>query len=564
MADLLAGSLFYEMAAILTIATLIALIGVRLRQPLIVSFIAVGLLLGPSALGLVGTAAADPYLHLFAELGIALLLFLVGLKLDLGLVRTLGPVALLTGLGQVGFTSVFGFLICLALGMDVVTSLYIAVALTFSSTIIIVKLLSDKREVDSLHGRIALGFLIVQDIVVVLAMVVLSAIAAGAGATGAAAAGDIAMVLVWGGVMLAASLVIIRYLADPLTRLLSTSPDLMIAFAVAWAALFAATGDYLGFSKELGGLLAGVTLASTPLRDALASRMAPLRDFLLLFFFVGLGAQLDLGLVLAQVPEALLLSAFVLIGNPLIVLAIMLAMGYTKRTGFLAGLTVAQISEFSLIFVAMGVSIGHVGTEALGLTTFVGILTIATSTYMILYSHRLWALVEPWLGRIGRRPAWRETQAAEGAADHDTVIFGMGRYGGAIARSLAARGQRVLGVDFDPEAVRQRRDDSITVVFGDATDPEFVATLPLAGVRRVVLAAPPHSRDVQSDDPRLALIEALRGTDYRGCVAVLASDEADRAAMLAAGADLLLDPFGDAAEQAADRIAAAHGKVIPA
>lgn len=233
-----------------------------------------------------------------------------------------------------------------------------------------------------------LGFLIVQDIVVVLAMVVLSAIAAGADATGAAAAADIAMVLFWGGVMLAASLEFIRYLADPLTRLLSTSPDLMIALAVAWAALFAATGDYLGFSKELGGLLAGVTLASTPLRDALASRMAPLRDFLLLFFFVGLGAQLDLGLVLAQVPEALLLSAFVLIGNPLIVLAIMLAMGYTKRTGFRAGLTVAQISEFSLIFVAMGVSLGHVGAEVLGLTTFVGIVTIATSTYMILYSHR--------------------------------------------------------------------------------------------------------------------------------------------------------------------------------
>lgn len=560
MADLLAGSLFYEMAAILTIATLIALIGVRLRQPLIVSFIAVGLLLGPSALGLVGTAAADRYLHLFAELGIALLLFLVGLKLDIGLVRTLGPVALLTGLGQVGFTSVFGFLICLALGMDVVTSLYIAVALTFSSTIIIVKLLSDKREVDSLHGRIALGFLIVQDILVVLAMVALSAIAAGAGETGAAAAGDIAMVLFWGGVMLAASLAIIRYLADPLTRLLSTSTDLMIAFAVAWAALFAATGDYLGFSKELGGLLAGVTLASTPLRDALVSRMAPLRDFLLLFFFVGLGAQFDLSLVLAQVPEALLLSAFVLIGNPLIVLAIMLAMGYTKRTGFLAGLAVAQISEFSLIFVAMGLSLGHVGTEALGLTTFVGIVTIATSTYMILYSHRLWARVEPWLGRIGCRPAWRESHTAGDATGHDTVVCSMGRYGGAIARSLAARGQRVLGVDFDPEAVRQHRSDSITTVFGDATDPEFVATLPLAGVRRVVLAAPPHSRDVQSDDPRLALIEALRATDYRGCVAVLAGDEADRAAMLAAGADLLLDPFGDAAEQAADRITAAHGR----
>ena len=168
---------FAEIALLLFMAALIGLVGVLLRQPLIVSFIAVGLVAGPSALDVVHS---DAQIELLAELGIAVLLFLVGIKLDIKLIRSLGAVSLMTGLGQVAFTSIFGYLIGLAIGLDHLTSLYVAVALTFSSTIIIVKLLSDKREIDSLHGQIALGFLIVQDLVVVIAMIVLSAIGIGA------------------------------------------------------------------------------------------------------------------------------------------------------------------------------------------------------------------------------------------------------------------------------------------------------------------------------------------------------------------------------------------------
>ena len=173
---LIPASSFYELTALIALAALVCFAGLLLRQPMVVSFIAVGMLAGPSALGIV---QSHEHIELLAELGIAILLFLVGLKLDLKLIRTLGPVALATGLGQVIFTSVIGFFICIALGLDAVTALYIAIALTFSSTIIIVKLLSDKREVDSLHGRIAIGFLIVQDIVVVLALMLLSAFGVG-------------------------------------------------------------------------------------------------------------------------------------------------------------------------------------------------------------------------------------------------------------------------------------------------------------------------------------------------------------------------------------------------
>ncbi len=547
MIQIVSDSVFYEIAALLVLAAGVGLIGMLLRQPLIVSFIAVGILAGPSLLGL---AQSDEYIDLLAELGIAVLLFLVGLKLDLKLVRTLGAVALMTGLGQVLFTSVIGFFIGLALGFGAVTSLYIAVALTFSSTIIIVKLLSDKREIDSLHGRIALGFLIVQDLVVVLAMLVLSAV--GIGTQGGNALGDVAMIVVSAAAMLAVAGLFIRYGAAPLVERLAQAPELLVCFAIAWAALFAAAGDLLGLSKELGGLVAGVSLASTPLREAIAARLSPLRDFLLLFFFIALGLHLDLSLVGAQVSAAALFSVFVLVGNPLIVLVIMGALGYRKRTGFLAGLTVAQISEFSLIFMSMGVSLGHVGTDALGLVTLVGLITISLSTYMITYSHRLYDWLEPLLGPFERRGTPRESiKEMGGGKRFDVLLFGLGRYGSAIASRLRARGISVLGVDFNPEVLRQWRQQGFEATYGDATDPELVGTLPLAGARWAVSAVPEHQTGVTHEDGRLGMINALRSAGFEGRIAATAHGAADAERLSARGADLVLEPFRDAADQAA-------------
>jgi len=547
------GYLFYEIAALLVLAAGVGFLGLMLRQPLIVSFIAVGILAGPSVLDI---AQSDAQIDLLAELGIAVLLFLVGLKLDFNLVRTLGPVALITGLGQVAFTTVFGFLIALALGLDARTSLYVAIALTFSSTIIIVKLLSDKREIDSLHGRIALGFLIVQDVVVVIAMIALSAIGVGGAVEGDGALTEVLRVLAYGCAMLAFVVLFIRYIANPLVERLSRAPELLVSFAIGWAALLAAVGHYLGFGKELGGLLAGVSLASTPFREAIAARLASLRDFLLLFFFIALGASLDLSVLGASVGPAIVLSLFVLIGNPLIVLAIMGTMGYRKRTGFLAGLTVAQISEFSLIFMAMGVGIGHVNEEALGLVTLVGLVTIAASTYMITFSHQLYAVFEPMLGVFERRNLAAEPDAgAVAGGAHDVILFGLGRYGLGIATELRESGSRVLGVDFSPEAVRNARVQGFEVLFGDASDPEFLAHLPLEKARWLVMAVPEHDTGVTHQDPRLGLLRVARDLGFRGKVAVAAQREQTGERLTAGGANLVLMPYRDAAFAAARMIA---------
>jgi Kef-type K+ transport system membrane component KefB len=546
-AEVIAGSVFNEIAALLVLAAGVGMIGLLLRQPLIVSFIAVGIIAGPSVLDI---ARSSEPIDLLAELGIAVLLFLVGIKLDLKLVRTLGPVALATGLGQVAFTAGFGFLICLALGFDWVASLYIAVALTFSSTIIIVKLLSDKREIDSLHGRIALGFLIVQDLVVVLAMIALSAI--GIGEREGTATGDIVAVLGASLALLILVLAFIRYAANPLTDRLARAPELLIGFAIALAALFAALGAAFGFGKELGGLLAGVALASTPYRDAIAARLAPLRDFLLLFFFIALGTSLDLANLGRTGVEAAILSAFVLIGNPLIVIVIMVVLGYRRRTGFLAGLTVAQISEFSLIFMAMGVALGHVGGDALGLVTLVGLVTIAASTYMITYSHQLYARLEPWL-RVFERPGRREERYDEGGAEArpEVIVFGLGRYGGTIGRRLVQEGRAVLGVDFSPDAVRRWGRDGLKAAFGDVSDPEFIKGLPLGEAKWVISAIPEPDTGVSLHDSRIAFIHALREAGYDGKVAV-ATNRPDQKSLAALGADLILEPFHDAADRAVE------------
>lgn len=560
--ELLIQNPFYELAALLALAAAVGLAGLMLRQPLIVAFIATGILAGPDMLGVVHSAEQ---IDVLAEIGIAVLLFLVGLKLDVKIVRSLGVVAVATGLGQVGFTAGVGFFICLALGLDWVTSAYVAVALTFSSTIIIVKLLSDKREVDSLHGRIALGFLIVQDIVVVVAMVALSAYGVGAdkgesglGVTGVLLSGVVMVGLVW---------LFIRYVAERLMRRVSHSPELMLTFALAWAVLFAAVADFLGLGKEIGGLLAGVSLASTSFREAVASRLSSLRDFLLLFFFIGLGSRLDLDLLGDMVPEALALSVFVLVGNPLIVLLIMGGMGYRKRTGFLAGLTVAQISEFSLIFMAMGLTLGHVLPTSVGLVTLVGLITITLSTYMIIYSQTLYRWFEPFIGFAERKEPYRETGAdREEVADrpYDVLLFGLGRYGFELGKILTDRGARVLGVDFDPRVVERWRSRGHEGTYGDAGDPEFPASLPLSHVRWVVIATTPLNPGLTHSDNRLVLMESLRQAGYEGPIAVRCDSPWDGRHMTTAGVDLVLTPFVDAAGQAADVLGYHLGREAPA
>lgn len=526
--------IFEQVASVLAVCVAAGALAMVLRQPLIVGLIAAGISVGPEVLGLV---EATSEIELLAKIGISLLLFVVGLKLDIRLVRQLGPVALATGLGQVVFTSVIGFAIAMGLGFDLVASLYIAVALTFSSTIIIVKLLTDKRELDHLHGRIALGFLIVQDIVVVLAMIVITA-SGDSGADGGLATEILAVVGKGVGLLLFVAL-IGRYVAPRVTHLLARSAELLVLFAVTWAVMLAAIAILLGFSEEVGAFLAGMSLASTQYREAISGRLSTLRDFLLVFFFIELGTKFELAAAGEQLIAALVFSAFVLIGNPIIVMVIMGVMGYRKKVSFKAGLTVAQISEFSLILAALGVSQGHIGSDVMGLVTAVGLVTIGTSTYLIYGSDGIYDRLEPLLRIFERKQPDGAPEFDETTANPEYIVVGLGRLGATVLDELLASGDNVLGVDFDPRAGRSRGSD-VPIVYGDAEDPDLPEQLPLAQTRWVIST-------VRTFDANLHLLSALRRHAYTGKVAMCVDDDVAAKQLADHGADLIIRPLQSAA-----------------
>ncbi|WP_194778315.1 cation:proton antiporter [Pararhodonellum marinum] len=527
---------FFEFAIILALAALFGLIGKSLKQPLIVMFIALGVVMGPAILDIV---KSKDNIHLLAEIGIAVLLFIVGLKLDLRIIKSVGKIALLTGLGQVLFTSFFGYFLGLAFGFTSLHSFYIAIALTFSSTIIIVKLLSDKKEIDSLHGQIAIGFLIVQDIVVIIMMIILSAIQKG-GETSLSQ--DIIRTLVAGSGLIVFTFISMKWILPRLTNYLAQSQELLTLFSVAWAVSLAAIGEYIGFSGEVGAFLAGMSLASSEFKEAISSRLISLRDFLLLFFFVSLGADLDLSSISGQIKPAIYFSFFVLVGNPIIVLIIMGLMGYRKRTSFLAGLTVAQISEFSLIFAGLGLAVGHINKDIVGLITLVGLVTIALSTYLIIYSHQIFNFLSPFLSIFERKNILVEQENTNlDSIDYDVIIIGLGRFGNRLADMLDNHTNiRYLGIDFDPSIIRDWREKKRPIIYGDIYDPELLEVLPYSNSDVIISTI--HDINLSKQ-----LVKDLKRRKYNGKVFVTALTDKENNELTAIGIEHILIPHSLAA-----------------
>ncbi len=540
---------FAQIAAILIIAAVAGGIGTVLRQPLIVVYIVVGIIVGPSALGLV---TATDQIALLAQIGIAILLFLVGLKLDIHLIRSTGPVALITGLGQVIFTLTVGFGLALLLGFDGVSALYVGVAVAFSSTIIVIKLLSDKRQLDDLHSRIAIGVLIVQDLLVILAMIIIVSLGS-VSQDGFAA--DIAVTAVGGVGFLLVVLLLARYVLPTLLDFIARNQELTLLFVVAWAAALAAVGYWLGLSMEVGAFLAGVSLASTPYRESLGARLISLRDILILFFFIELGSTMVLPAALAQLLPAIVLAAFVLIGKPLIVMSIMGLMGYRKRVSFLSGLALAQISEFSLILIALGYSLGQVNDEVVGLVTMVFVITVALSTYLTLHADSLYERLAPALSIFEREhPKHADGDTDDGVSGPiDAIVVGAGRFGSALIEVLHAQRAQLLVVDFDPHVLRHWRDEGVNTLYGDIGEPDFVMALPVHEANAVVCTVPNLSVN-------LVLFEAVQRMGFQGLIALTALDERSALILQSAAGErvTVLRPFLHAADAAAQVVPLLH------
>ena len=433
-------------------AAVLVAVGRAIRMPAIVVYLLCGILLGP----VLGLVEMEEGLELVSETGIALLLFLVGLELSIGKVRDVGKVALIAGSVQVGLTALLGFGISAALGFGLMEATFLAMALTFSSTVVVVKLLEEKGELESLYGRIGVGVLLVQDLVVIMLLTFLAGMS---GAGEAMDAGTIGMGLLkaFGGmaVLLVVALVASKYLLPKPFKWAARSPEVLLVWALSWCFLMVFGAHAFHLSLEIGAFLAGMSLAQLPYNEDLRRRVHPLMNFFVAVFFVTLGIRIDLGGATDQIGAVLALSTFVLIGKPLMFLGILGLLGYGRKTAFLTGTTLAQTSEFSFILAGLAMSKGLIGGEILLVSALVGVVTIAVSSYMIIQSHGLYA----WVLRTGflrfkfldGKPeiTAQIVHAGEHLSGH-VVIVGMNTLGRELVRRLVAKGEDVLAVDTDP------------------------------------------------------------------------------------------------------------------
>lgn len=530
---------FYVFAALTASAVALGLLAHRFRQPVIVAFVIVGVLAGPA-----GTDWVDPKsdVEFFAQLGIAVLLFLVGLKLEVGIAKKMGAVSVIIGVSQMAITFVLGFAISVLLGLSALESLYVGLALSFSSTIIIVKLLSDKRELDSLHGKIAIGVLIIQDIFVIVTIIVLTAIGNDDNVNFAQ---KTSLIIVKGALLLIGLGVFSKFALKPLLHLAAHSRELLVLFAISYAISIASISDWMGFSTEIGAFLAGVSIASTPYRESIGARLINLRNFFLLFFFIELGANLQFTNVGDQLVKALVLSAFVLLAKPILTMGIMGFMKYSSKVSFRTGISLAQISEFSLILGALGLTLGHINESTVTLITLVGIITISVSTYMIQFSNQFFKRVEKQTKYFERSAL--KSQPDFSKEEFDVIIYGHGRYGSELANELVKRDLKILVVDYDPKIINWETTENLTVSFGDAEDLDLMQNLPLETTKWVVCT-------VADPNTNLALASELKTLKYKGKVLLTARNRYDARRIESAGSDIVIQPYAVAAKDTAQEI----------
>ncbi len=535
--------IFIELSLIVVITTGIAIIMRIFRQPLVVGYIISGIALGPYVLGVL---QATEFIELFAKIGISILLFIVGLSLSPTVIKETGKVSLIIGIGQVMLTAVLGFFLMRGLGFENAHALYGAMAVTFSSTIIVLKLLSDKGDLNKLYSKIAIGLLIVQDLLATVALLAISAIGSGV-LEGGNLFGTVTLLLGKGLVAGVILYLISKYVLPKLSAYLATSQELLFLFSIAWGLGMASLFYFIGFSIEIGALIAGVTLSVSSYAYEIGSRMRPLRDFFIVMFFVLLGSQMVLADIPTIIVPAIVLTAFVLIGKPLIVVLVMNLLGYRTRTGFMTGAAVSQISEFSLILMTLGLSLYHIDQRLASLITLVAILTIAGSTYTSLYSRSIYAKLKGSLRFFEwRRHSKRESR--DGGIGPEMIIFGYDRVGYDFVHVAQKLGTQYTVVDFNPVSIKKLQTSEIPFRFGDAEDVEFLQEIGVPGARIIVSTIPDYKVNKM-------LVAYYRRFNPEGIIMVISHDIKQAKELYLQGATYVIMPHYLGAHHASNMIA---------
>ncbi len=488
-------TLFTQIGLVIAAAALIAIVMQYLRQPLILSYILTGIIVGPSALELIQTDEAKHAFETFAEIGIALLLFIIGLGLNAGVVRGLGRISALTTLTTLAILGSISAFTASLLGFDGSTAIFVGIAMCFSSTIIILKALSDKHELGRLYGQIATGVILIEDIVAIIALLAVTMIASGHGDivslgwVGLEAAG-LGLGLYLSG----------RYIIPHLARSLAKSSELLFLFSIGWGLSIASLFGTAGLSHELGALFAGVSLAGLPYAAEMAARLKPLRDFFIVLFFVTLGELLTFDKFVDALLPAHLLAAIVMLGKPLVVLTMLGLVGYTKFTSFKAAVHLSQISEFSIILIIFAASSGVIDDGVVPIITMVALITMGLSTYMMKYDDWLYARLGKSLSHFERS---KPKERARKRAPYPAILFGYHKGGHEYVEAFRDMKLRYLVVDDDPDVIDHLETQGIRHEFGDMTDEEFLMEINIINAKLVVST-------IESLNDNLAILQFLR------------------------------------------------------
>jgi len=469
--------IFIGISLTIVIAAVIAMILQKLKQPLIIGHIITGLIVGPY---LFQNIQFKEIVDSLSQFGIALLLFIIGLNLSLKVIKEVGRVSLLAGMGQIAITSIVGYFIARLLGFNAITSYYLGIALTFSSTIIIMKLLSDKKDLSKFYSKVSIGILLVQDLFVSLLLIAISAFKDGGTSWFA-----ILFTLFKGIVVFDLIALFTVYILPKLSAVFAKSQEFLFLFSIAWGLGLATLFHYLGFSMEIGALVAGVTLSTSPYHFEISSKLRPLRDFFVILFFVLLGSKLTPSGIRENLIPAIVFSLFIIIIKPIIVELLTASAGFKKKINFEVGLNFSQVSEFSLVLVIAGINAGHLNNEIISLVTLISLITITISSYLVLFNNKIYPYFQKFIFEK------KNTRGANTSSEsYDVVLLGCNRVGYDFFEVFKELGHKFLVVDYDPEVIKKLEELKINCRYGDADDNEFLEELNLPKAKMVISSIP--------------------------------------------------------------------------
>lgn len=529
--------IFVQLAILLFMAFVVSYIVRALKQPIIIGYILAGILISPF---IVKYGLSNNVIDIFSQFGIAFLLFIVGLHLNPKIIKEIGTASLVVGIAQMAFTFAFGFLVSyLLLGFGTIVSVYIGVALAFSSTIIVMKILSDKHQLDSLFGKVSIGILIIQDLAAIIFLMFISSMNENVSIQGFAVKG-----VLFGGGLIIALFLIGFFVLPRLMKSIARSQELLFLFSITWCFLVAALFSYAGFSLEIGALIAGIVLSLSPYSVEISSKIRPLRDFFLVIFFIILGLNISGTNLDSVILNAVILSVVALVLKPIIIMFFMALFGYTNRTNFLVGISLAQISEFSLIILALGVSVGHIPPEILHTITLAGIITITISTYMLIYSQKFYKFMFKFASIFEKKSVKKERKIGK---DYDAILFGYNRIGFSILKSFKELKKKFLVVDFNPDTIANLQKLRVPALYGDAYDSDLLADLPLNQASIIVSSIP-------DTETNILLIESIRAVNSKAVIIVRAHAIEEALDFYKKGATYVLTPHFLGGEYVADML----------